>query len=81
MLLILFLWMGEEVLPVRLWEDQGLFVVSPVIPADIQQRVDFSLDLQPKAVDEDQLVRTITVIEGQNSSLIIQKESHPAWGK
>lgn len=67
-------------LPVRLGEDQGVFVVSSVMPADVQQGVDFPLDLQPEAVDEAQLVGTVAVIEGQTSALVVQEESHPTGG-
>lgn len=65
-------------LPIRLGEDQGLSVATSVMPADIQQGVDFPLDLQSEAVDEAQLVGTVGVIEGQISAFIVQEESHPA---
>ena len=65
-------------LPIRLGEDQGLSVATSVMPADVQQGVDFPLDLQSEAVDEAQLVRTVGVIEGQVSAFIVQEESHPA---
>lgn len=55
-----------------------MFVVSSVVPADVQQGIDFPLDLQSKAVDEAQLVRTVAVIEGQDSTLIVQEQSHLA---
>lgn len=71
---------GEGVLPVRLGEDQGVFVVSSFVPTDVQQGVDFPLELQPEAVDETQLVRTVAVVEGQSSVLIVEKQSDPAGG-
>lgn len=64
----------------RLGEDKGLFVVSSVVPADVQQGVDFPLDLQPEAVDKTQLVRTVAVIEGQISTFIVQEQSQPTGG-
>ena len=73
--------LGEEVGPVRLGEDHGLCVVSSLMPADVQQGVDFPLNIQPEAVDEAQLVRTVAVIEGQTSSLVVQEQSHPARGR
>lgn len=76
----MFLGEAKEVLPVRLTEDQGMFVVSSVMPADIEEGVDFPLDRQPEAVDEAQLVGTVDVIEGQTSALIVQEESHAAGG-
>lgn len=71
---------GEELHPVRQGKGQRLFVVSSVVPADIQQGVDFPLDLQSEAVDETQLVRIVAVIEGQTSALIVQEQSQPAGG-
>lgn len=75
----MFLGLGEgDVLPVRMGKDQGMFVVSSVMPADIQQGVDLPLDLQSETVYEAQLIRTVAVIEGQASALIVQEESNPA---
>lgn len=80
--LVVFPGLGEveEVLTVGLGEDQVVFVVSSVVPADIQQGVDFPLELQPEAVDEAHLVRTVDVVEGQSSALIVEKQSDPAGG-
>lgn len=80
MSLVLSQGLGDEVFPVGWDKDQWMFVVSSVMPADIKQGVDFSLDLQPEAVDEAQLVRIVTVIEGQDSTLIVQEQSHLARG-
>lgn len=57
-----------------------MFVISSVVPADIKQGVDFSLDLQLEAVDETQFIRIVTVIEGEDSTLIVQEQSQLARG-
>ena len=75
--LVMFVRLGEGV---RLGESQGLFVVPSIVPADIQQGTDFPLDIQPEGVDEAQLFRTVHVIEGQRSALIVQEESQPVGG-
>jgi len=73
--------LGEEVLLVGLGEDQGLLVVSAVMPADVQQGVHVPLYLQLEAVKEAELIRTVAVIEGQRSALIVQEETDPVRGR